>query len=83
MKQRELIIQRTAGLMTRNDIVSFVQTACEFQCSILLRSGNFQVNAKSLLGVIALQLEPGMKLCISTIGPGEDLALSEICEWFT
>jgi len=83
MKQRELIIQRTAEQMTRSDIVSLVQTACEFQCTILIRSGNFQVNAKSLLGVIALQMEPGMKLCISTKGPGEDLALSEICEWFS
>lgn len=82
MKQRELIIQRTAERMTRSDIVSFVQTACEFQCTILIRSGDFRVNAKSLLGVIALQMEPGMKLCISTKGPGEDLALSEICAWF-
>ncbi len=83
MKQREIIIQRTSERMTRSDIVSFVQTACEFQCTILIRSGDFQVNAKSLLGVIALQMEPGMKLCISTKGPGEDLALSEICEWFS
>ena len=83
MKQREIIIQRTSERMTRSDIVSFVQTACEFQCTILIRSGDFQVNAKSLLGVIALQMEPGMKLCISTKEPGEDLALSEICEWFS
>ena len=83
MKQTEIIIQRTSERMTRSDIVSFVQTACEFQCTILIRSGDFQVNAKSLLGVIALQMEPGMKLCISTKGPGEDLALSEICEWFS
>ncbi len=83
MKQKELIIHRTAEQMTREDIANLVQTACEFQCTILIRSGDFQVNAKSLMGVIALQMEPGMRLCVSTKGPGEDLALSEICEWFS
>lgn len=83
MKQSELIVQRTAGQMTRGDVANLVRTACEFQCEILLRSGDFQVNAKSLLGVIALQMEPGMELCITAKGPDEDPAFSEICEWFS
>lgn len=82
MKNREIVIHREAEKMTRGDIAHFVQTACEFHCAILIRSGDFQVSAKSLLGVIALKLEPGMELCITTRGPGEERALWEICEWF-
>lgn len=83
MKQRELVIHRAAEQMTRGDIAHFVQTACEYQCAILIRSGDFQVNAKSLLGVIALKMKPGMKLCITAKGTDEEPALSEICAWFS
>lgn len=82
MKQRELIIRKAAEQITRGDIANLVQTACKFQCTILIQSGDFQVNAKSLLGVIALRMEPGMKLSVIAKGSEEELALSEICKWF-
>lgn len=83
MKRRELVIQRPAEQMTRGDVANLVRSACGFQCEILFRSGDFQVNAKSLLGVIALQMEPGMELCVTAKGPDEDRAFSEICVWFS
>lgn len=83
MKQRELIIHRAVEQMTRRDVANLVQTACGFQSTILIQSGDFQVNAKSLLGIIALQMKPEMKLGITAKGPDEEPALSEICAWFS
>ncbi|MGN0994736.1 MAG: HPr family phosphocarrier protein, partial [Butyricicoccus sp.] len=83
VKKSKTTIHRSATQLTRRDIAGLVRTACGFQCTIMIQSGEFQVNAKSLLGMIALQMKPGMKLCITAEGPDEEQALSAICAWFS
>ena len=83
MKKSEITIRRSADQLTRRAIAELVQAACALQSTVIVRSSEFEVNAKSLLGMIALQIKPGMKLVITAKGADEELALSKICEWFS
>lgn len=82
MQSREIVIKRPLERMRRCDAATFVQLTCSFQSSLLLRSEQFQVNGKSLLGVLALQMKPGMTLIVTVKGTDEKQAIERVCEWF-
>ena len=82
MERREITIRRPEGRIDRKEIADLVRLACEFQSTVTVQSSEVAVNAKILLGMIALQVRPGMKLTITAKGVDEKAALSKICEWF-
>lgn len=55
-----------------------VGTACRFQSKILLSCGETQINAKSIMGVMAFNLSPGTSIDIIAEGPDEDMAVKAI-----
>lgn len=55
-----------------------VRTACQFQSKILLSCGNKQVNAKSIMGVMAFDLSKGTSVKITAQGEDEDSAIKAV-----
>lgn len=55
-----------------------VRTACQFQSKILLSCGERQVNAKSIMGVMAFDLSKGSSVRIIAQGDDEDSALKAV-----
>lgn len=58
-----------------NPIAELVQVACSFDSEIILKSDNRQINAKSIMGIMAFNPTEGMSLDIVTEGADEDEAL--------
>lgn len=51
-----------------NPIAELVRIACQFQSRILLKCGSRQVNAKSMMGVMAFGLTEGTEIEMSVEG---------------
>ena len=57
-------------LNTVEDAVRFVRTVDRYPFAIDLRWDHYQINAKSLLGVMGLSTGECVDLCIDTMDPG-------------
>ena len=71
METRTVIIQAAAGLHDRR-AAYFVQKANEFQCEIYICCGSLKLNAKSLMGILCLDLPPYAE--VTLMAEGEDSA---------
>ena len=80
MEQCEITVRKPAEQLDRRAITDLVRTAWVLQCTVTVRSSEVEVNAKSLLGMIALQIRPGMNLTVTAKGVDEKTALAKICE---
>ncbi|WP_367926056.1 HPr family phosphocarrier protein [uncultured Ruthenibacterium sp.] len=77
MLQKDVVIAER--FQTREYPVSqLIQTAHSFQSSIFLVCDSSRANAKSMLGVLALTLWPGMTVTVQTDGPDEREALKAV-----
>lgn len=61
-----------------NPIAELVQTACKFDSHITVQSEGKYINAKSLMGMMAFGLRPGMTVEISADGADEAQAVDTI-----
>jgi phosphocarrier protein len=61
-----------------NPIAELVQVACQFDSEIRLESNNRQINAKSIMGIMAFNPSEGMSVDIVTTGADEQEALVAI-----
>ena len=52
----------------KNPIAELVQTACQFESHIDISSEGKNINAKSLMGIMAFGLRDGMSVTISAEG---------------
>ena len=68
MSSREIVVKRPAEQLEGDSIVQLIRTACEFKSAVTIRTELYQVNAKSMMGVLALGLEPGMKFRLEAEG---------------
>ena len=59
-----------------------VQTASDHSCTIYLENGTKRVNAKSIMGMMALVTESGRTYLLKTDGPDEDEALEAMSVFF-
>ncbi len=59
---------------------AFVQTANRFQCDMLVRKGNLEVNGKSIMGVLQLAAARGQTIEVEVDGPDALEALDELEE---
>ena len=76
LKKDVMISER---FQTREYPVSkLIQTANSFQSDVFLECGPSRANAKSMLGMLALNLWPGMAVTIVTDGPDEGPALEAV-----
>ena len=59
-------------------IAFLVQMASQFESKILFETGNKQVNAKSIMGMMSLKLQKGEDVTIVADGQDEDAAVSGV-----
>lgn len=74
MKTIEVKIRNKAGLHARPSAL-FVQTANGYSADIMIKSGNEEVNGKSIMGLMLLAAEKGRKIKITADGEDEDEVL--------
>ena len=67
----------------KNPIAELVQTACKFESHIELEGDGKNINAKSLMGIMAFGLKKGMKVCVSATGSDEELAVDSIKQFLS
>lgn len=63
------------------DLAMIVQTAGRYKSNIRIRSGNYEVNAKSIMGVMTLSQEAGSGAELIADGSDEKEALEGLCEF--
>ena len=66
-----------------NPIAELVQVACKFDSEIILESNNRKINAKSIMGMMALGLETDEEITVIAEGSDEEEAVKGIEEFIT
>jgi len=61
----------------------FIQKASDYKSSIWIEKDNKKANAKSLLGLLALEITPGCSVRLIAQGEDEDIAIAELGEFLT
>lgn len=82
MIKREVTVLLDRGLETR-PVALLVQMASRFQSEVYLESDNRRVNAKSIMGMMSLNILPGKELKVITKGNDEQQAMDEIEAYLT
>ena len=81
MVERKIEITNRLGLHAR-PAAMLVQKANKFKSEIKLQKDDLEVNAKSILSVMALAAEVGSLVIIKTEGEDEVMALEELAKLF-
>ena len=74
MFTKEVVVRCESGLHNKQAIY-FVQKANEFDCSIWLESGSRKMNAKSLLGIMSLEIVTGTTVSLTASGADAEAAV--------
>lgn len=81
MIERELTVRNRAGLHTRPASM-LVRTASQFESDVYLRRDNYEINGKSVIGVMTLAAEQGAALTLIVEGEDEEDAADAITDLF-
>jgi phosphocarrier protein len=81
MIEREVTIRNRAGLHTR-PAAAIVKLAAKYKSECYIEKDGFQVNGKSIIGVMTLAAEQGSKLLLRFDGPDEEDAFHGMAELF-
>jgi phosphocarrier protein len=81
MVEREVTIRNRAGLHTR-PAATLVKTAARFRAEFFIRKDMFEINGKSIIGVMTLAAEQGSTLLLRFDGPDEQDALAAVVDLF-
>jgi len=81
MVEREVTVRNRAGLHTRPASM-LVRTASKFDSDVFLRRDNYEINGKSVIGVMTLAAEQGATLELVVEGEDEEDAAAAIAELF-
>jgi phosphotransferase system HPr (HPr) family protein len=82
MAERTMTVIDPAGLHAR-PAARFVQVANRFGSRILIRNGERQADAKSLIALLGLVVRPGSVITIEADGPDADAALAALTDELT
>lgn len=77
MTKRTVTIELASGLEAR-PIAMLVQLASSYESKIYVESDNKKVNAKSIMGLMTLDLPVGEKVIVTADGVDEEKAISDI-----
>lgn len=75
--QKELIIQNPLGIHSR-PAGAVTKMALQYPCDVKITKGSKQVNAKSIIGVLSLEMKCGDQVVLTTAGDRAEEALEEI-----
>ncbi len=78
---KEVTIVNKAGMHTR-PASSIVKIAAKFKAEFFLSRDGFEVNGKSIIGVMTLAAEEGAVLELRFEGPDEDKLCEEMVNFF-
>ena len=67
----------------KNAIAELVQTACKFESHIEIESEGKNINAKSLMGIMAFGLKEGSEVKVTATGSDESNATDAIRNFLT
>lgn len=67
----------------KNPVAELVEKACRYTSNIGLESGGKNINAKSLMGVMAFGLKKGMEVHIFTEGDDSESAMEGIANFLS
>ena len=81
MIEREVTVRNRAGIHTRPASM-LVKTASQFESEVYLRRDNYEINGKSVIGVMTLAAEQGAILTLVVEGGDEEEAANAITELF-
>ncbi|MBK7259055.1 MAG: HPr family phosphocarrier protein [Ignavibacteriae bacterium] len=81
MIERTVTIVNKAGLHTR-PAAAIVKTASRFHAEFTIRKGMFEINGKSIIGVMTLAAEQGSTLDLIFTGADEEAAAQAVVELF-
>ncbi len=77
MIERPMTVQVDSGLEVR-PIAMLVQVAGRFSSEIHIISGNKRINAKSIMGMMALGIDNGEQIIVTANGQDEEEAMAAI-----
>lgn len=77
MTKRTVTIELDSGLEAR-PIAMLVQLASSFESQIYVHSDSRKVNAKSIMGMVTLELPAGERVIVSADGSDEEKAIDDI-----
>ena len=81
MIEQEVTIKNRAGLHTR-PAAALVKTAAKFQSEFYIIKDGFEINGKSIIGVMTLAAEQGSTLNLRFEGEDEEAAAKEVIGLF-
>ena len=81
MITRNVTILNRAGLHTR-PAAAIVKLASEFQSEFYIDKDGFQINGKSIIGVMTLAAAQGSSLELSFDGPDEEAMATAMTDYF-
>ena len=81
MIEQQVTIKNRAGLHTR-PAATLVKTAAKYKAEFTIIKDSFQINGKSIIGVMTLAAEQGSTLFLRFEGPDEHDAMQAIVDLF-
>ncbi|MCK5571118.1 MAG: HPr family phosphocarrier protein [Bacteroidetes bacterium] len=81
MIEKDITITNSAGLHTR-PAATLVKTAARFKAEFYIQKDDYEINGKSIIGVMTLAAEQGSTLKLRFDGPDENEAAAAITELF-
>jgi phosphocarrier protein HPr len=79
MIERTVTIVNTRGLHTR-PAAALVKTAAKFHAEFFILKERFEINGKSIIGVMTLAAEQGSTLTLKFNGPDEEQAAAAVVD---
>ncbi|MBM4168047.1 MAG: HPr family phosphocarrier protein [Ignavibacteria bacterium] len=81
MIEREVTIKNRAGLHTR-PAATLVKLAAQFKSDFFINKDGFEINGKSIIGVMTLAAEQGAEMILRFSGEDENDAMAAVVELF-
>jgi len=75
------ITLNTNSWLKAQSAAEFIQKASEYKCSIWVEKDNKKASAKSLLGLLALEIAPGCGVRLIAQGEDEEAAIAALSEF--
>lgn len=81
MVERDVVIRNKAGMHTRPASL-LVKLASKYKSEFYIIKKGFQINGKSIIGVMSLAAEFGSELTLHFDGPDEEQAADAVAKYF-
>ena len=81
MIRKELQVSNPEGIHTR-PAASIVRTLSKYDSEVWIRKGSYEINGKSIIGVMTLAASQGTKLTVVCEGEDENDAVTALEELF-